>query len=1009
MPITGADTARSSYAAGKARADANRTQLWANALTHSANFAGSIIKQATELSEAIDKAADSKIQEGLDKDLYGYSKGDTKVNGKYYDVLSLKDDTTGEVPSPELIGQAYDTLHDEVFNADYISENYGVTRRQAERFLEEYGDSYEKDFLRVKEQGTYKAMQTWRNTGLQGKLNTLISDPDLTMDEIYDEYESYRATFPESSFSYANELSLDDPTFRASAFSVWSTTHAKSLYEESLKNPGVNKASIKDQILSEFDNAMSGFSNLSAAQQGEIATTRASLESNLMQALDGMETEAVWDTNSRFAAAEEMIAQQRLSDPTWIMTDDDYKSILNQVGLKPDSNYLHYQKAQELYSTSQTGNIQASNQVVDEWLANPDNLRALDEAWEEEWGSFQEDGTVNRATYVYEEGRLNQVDDEGNVINRMSPSLETPEGIRVMNPSEAGIAEEASEAVTAVADALAGSGRTPESAPSPMAPATLTRTDRQMRPTSAAVDMIISDYNRLHNTASGARTIIATDYSGIVEQFPEEWKDNPETMLYAIEKLNEYAGNRVSQTQAGWKNTALATANSIYLTDEEKRTQLAEMHARKLIDDASYEEALGKIDFPYKDEYNMIVGGGGYPGILKSRIKLLGGDDELLNSIVGNVDFEDNLQAWLIAGRTSGLSLQAMGVEGFLDTQIGIYMNGNLVEEGASATRKAISEMLRAEDLDLMIGDADAYKASTINELLARRDDGDLSLIMSEEAVSAVRSQMALADTTSAVDVNTLSDTAAGLIYGRNYDDLGETEKNRVDVNVALAVADQYTSEMLRDTFIQGLGLDENNWREVSIKTQDGSRLGIVASDGFVYYLPSYSFDGNQYGACTYLGTDSETYKNLISGQSDSIDVSGRGMAYYSKPSFGEFTANIRPENDASSMNAVDSYRDFISISETGDVTIDPRIYQTKDWTEQDDTTLQHVMDAIAQDPEYKSYYYKIRDSLQAQELNAVNQFQRQEMALSEEYNIKNDPFFKTSQKSLVDAYNRSR
>lgn len=823
MPVTGTDTANASYAAGKARANAERTKLWAGALSHGVSFAANITKQSLELAESIDKAAEGKIREGLDKDLYGYNKGDVSSPGRYRNALTLPNDTSGEVPNPDSVMQAFDDVHEIVFNADYIAENYGVTRRQAERFLERYQDEYDRDFQNVRTAGVMQSQRAYVGVELQSKLNTLVSDPDLSEEQIYEQYESFRNSFPATAFNYDKEFSLDDPEFRAAALSTKSLTDLDRMYADALKNPGLNKAQLADQVMARYDEYMGDTSQLSTQEQSNLINARRTLEGNVRKYIDGLEEKSVWGADSKLAAGVKFIAAQQAQDPTWTMDQEQFDAFIrNQLGMDPDNNYLDKENATALYESVMKGNTEAANAMVKEYISDPENYAVFENAMQEQYTRISEGSTVNRRTYTITGNNVTMQNGEGEVVSKTyMPTYE----------------------------------------------------ETEYRSSSAALNDVFTAYERRKNITEGAETTISTDYGDIVDMLPASIKNDKEAFIAAVEYINSYGSSQATGYSDFMKNKALGVATDISLTQVEKRDSLAKMLSSNQISMEAYNEAIAKVNFAFEDDRVAIE------NLLKTSLYTRTGSNDIYNQLTSDPDFQNRLEKWILGWRTIGGTLQSANPQQFIDQQIGIFMADGILDEQSDATVKALGEIF---DTSILVGNNYAFSVSNPMKLKEMADKGDLAFILNQGAVATMRQQIGLADSGLTTSMKDIQDTGARYMYGSDYEDLSDFQKDMVDVNATLAVIDQFDFEMLKDTFIEGQGLD--SFTEIRIKDGSATRVGLLGSDGFVYFLPNYSYDENQAASYFYLGTDSDIYRQAMSGGDVSINLAGYSLGVYRRP-----------------------------------------------------------------------------------------------------------------------------
>ena len=354
---------------------------------------------------------------------------------------------------------------------------------------------------------------------------------------------------------------------------------------------------------------------------------------------------------------------------------------------------------------------------------------------------------------------------------------------------------------------------------------------------------------------------------------------------------------------ASMEEKAMNVATNISYTEQERRNLLSQMYAAGEIDLDSYTSGLGKIDFAYKEERDLVL------GMLKSYIDVQGDamPDHLYDQMTSNIDFLDGLDKWIISWAQNGGTLQSAGAEQYIQNQVSIFGSGMMLDEMNASYAGLVSEIV---DGDMLIGNTYALSESNPAKLVQMRDQGELMWVRND-VCSAIRQQLSLADSSITTSADDVLGTASNLLFGSDYESLSDYQKSIVDVHATLAIYDQTNFELLHDTFVKGQDL--GNYKEVSVRMGNGTRTGILGDDGFVYFMPNCSYDQNQAASYFYVGTNSDIYASAMNGEDVRIDLAGYAIGTYKKPS-----ETIAESHRTRNEDIVRNYAEFIEPSAEG-------------------------------------------------------------------------------------------
>lgn len=885
-----ADLGSLGYSAGYLGEEAKR-QNWAHGLAGFARAAGSIAEDSIRLSNAVMTQEDNKIDDWWQRDATGDEIAGQSSEG-WMDEAQKR-----AVLDPDNTLKIYEDMWNQNVTVDRIMSGAGVSRSAAERWIKNQGAELHgrvSDYAQYRQDDAYKT-KIYDDQKSYGMM--LSANPDMSADGFRAQYTERLNSLgldPESSLY--KSLSLENPE-NAMLFSQnYAEARTKFDIEQNAKNGFMTKQDAIDAAEALFrQNAPDAADDPSLQYQIDMQVEE--IKKNAGEYYDEITTGVVNDSAERMAQGSQEYARMVQENPEFVMSDEDFERFIREdLGMDPDNNEIDMRNATALYEAIMQGNDAASNAAVADWLSAPENRKALDDAFASLEEKRLNGSPVSSRTYSFTAEGTVARDSEGNVIQG----------------------------------------------------AVLPSSEEQYVSGSAAFNTIFRAYDAQRMAEEGAEDIISTEYGDIVDLIPEELRQDPETFKAAVNYIENYGTQRYTLMSASMGEKAMNLATNISYTEQERRNLLAQMFAAREIDQDSYTEALGKIDFQYKEERDLVL------GMMKSYIDVQGDamPDHLYDQMTSNIDFLDGLDKWIISWKQNGGTIQSAGAEQYIQNQVSIFGTALIKDEMNADFARTIPEII---DGDMLVGNTYALSESNPSKLVQMRDEGELMWVRND-VCTALRTQLMNADSSLTTGAEDILETASQMIFQNDYENLSDVQKSMVDIHATLAVYDQTNFEMLHDTFIAGQNLE--GFHEVSIRTGNGTRVGLLGSDGYVYFLPNCSYDQNQAASYFYVGTNSDVYNRAMSGDDVRIDLAGYALGTYKKPSADQIKQRERPAEGPSSIS---DWKDYVSVTRRGsvqDVTIDNRL-----WDVVNEDNIDEFMNMVSRDPELKRFYGQIQNA----------------------------------------------
>ena len=803
---------------------------------------------------------------------------------------------------PENMVDTYLSGYDSTITAESIMAGAGVSQRAAERWIREYSPQLRREIEERAAGNQNSALDTvYYSTDIASQNEAYSNANASDFDSVTREVrEAHTVQGLDYSTPLGYSLNPDNPERNMANSYSWAYSHSLRYIEDTLKTGTLFKADAAEYAENLFnENLVDSDDPLVQEKQKAKAEE---LKKKIEEDFTLIQTELVNDSAARLSEGTQLLNDRWKQDPEYQMPDEEFDDFIrNTLGMNPDNNIIDERNATLLYDSMMAGNTAAAEEKVRLLFADPEVYNTLSEAIDEAIAEAASGGTVHTRTYTISGPDVTVRDANGEIISgSYMPSYE----------------------------------------------------EQTYTSSSSALNGIFAAYDRRKRNKEGAETIISTDYGEIVDMLPAEIREDPEAFRAAVEYINNRANAQTTLYSQEMKNRAVGVAADTTKTQQEKRDDLSQMLANGVIDQNAYNAAIEKVNFAYEDDRTAVQ------NLLKAYITSMGDalPDGLYNTMVSDPSFQDSLERWILSWRTTSGTLQSANPQQYVESATGLFLSDSIMKDYAEATNRALSEVI---DTDMLLGSTYALAENNPSKLRQMRDEGLMPFIRND-VTAALRQQIFYADSSQVTTMEDIQSTCANLMYGKDYENLTDYQKRIVDSNSMFAVWDQMDFELLHDTFIDGQGLDA--FAEVSIKTGDGTTVGVLGSDGFVYFLPTYSYDENQTASFFYVGTNSDVYSQAMAGNDVSINLAGYSLGYYKKPSSEELAEmeRPRPENGPSSIN---DWKDYITITkghkwESGanTITIDRRL-----WNVVNEDNIDTLLSQIAGDPDYRMYYGQVQ------------------------------------------------
>lgn len=900
MPV---DLSQSGYNAGRGVARMERNDSVERAVKGGMGLLSNVTSFAVSLDEGIYNSEAKKATERLNTLLWG--NGSTGTEGELSLYSSMNSDYSK-------YGESYTEILDRYMNVDYLTNELGLSERNAERFIEENGDEYRFNVSRAAEQDALQSQIVQETNNITSSRQYEASRLDKSDEEAY-------ATIVEEYDNSASQIwdpsGLQDPrNFRAqiSFYGQRATYKGENIIKDLARTTDMTQSQILEAALAPMreyiGNADFGDNNEAKVLMG---LTEESITNHLQDLVSTEMAAAVTESNTRFAQASSRMAEIWQENPEYQMSDEEFaRFVSDELGWDIEHNPYDRQNADLLYSTMVEGNDAAVGRIFADYLADPETGQAFYDTLNETVYSAIQSGNTDMVTIRFNStGTVQAVDEELNDVDIAGlPEVYTVEEI-------------------------------PDT------------------PSGNALRTIIDRHNRDKQAQEGFKSefTIPKAVADLIQQLPESMRNDRDVLMNIIEKTGTYIDNISESYSNSMKKTAMGIAGDVRYSTQERLDMLDDaFYKAKTIDKASWLEARESVSFPYETEMGYVN------DALKVALRATGDEEwsALYDRITTDPDYVDGTEKWIISWKQAGGTIQSVGIEQYAQKQIALFMNAEQQKIEDRVVNKAITEMLGE---DLIIGTSVAFGESDPAKLQRLRDDGQMWWI-DDDAIASIRSQLAYGEDSEVISYDDTRELGARMIYQMDYDQLADHEKAVVDDNCVFAVWDQTNFELLHDTFITGQGLD--GYAEVTVRTNDGNRLGVLGSDGFVYFMPTYNYNDKQTAEFFYVGTDSPDYVNAMSGNPTTIDFAGKAFGIYRRPSEDEwlhYGRELAKAEDA--PTSISDWKDYILINPARrgsptSITIDDRF-----WDVVSEDNIDELLGQIARDPEYKYFYYQIQEA----------------------------------------------
>lgn len=934
------------YNAGYLRSQAQQ-QHWASAVGNAVRTGGRLYGEIDSLISTYQAQTNEKITRAVNQHAVG-------VDGEDGQRLTGFMETAYQngYADPENMKASYDTQWKENVTLENIIEWAQVSEKEAQRWLNDVAPDMKVQYDEYADEAQKTALDSIVAANQTGLGNVLSTDPNMDFTEFERQYgEAMERAGLDDSTALGYSVSLNNPSVRAGYSYNHAMAATKSMIEERLKKGYLLPEEAEEYAISLFD------SNVIDTNEPRYASAyeefRKQIKTDVASSISELSTKIVNDSATRMTAGSGMISDIWRQDPEHIITDEEFEDlVINRLGMDPDGNSEDRRNAEALYETVKNGNSLAADTMILNLVSDPDVNKRIQSEIDSAIASAMDGGNVERRVYSITDGMVTTRDAEGNAISG------------TYNPQYRSYT---------------------------------------YTPSSAALDSIYRTYDAMQRRTAGAETIISTDYGGIIDLLPEEVKGNPEAFQAAVEYINNRGNTQTTLYSESMANKAVNIANATSLTEQEKRDKIEAMYVSGQIDQAARSKAMDQVDFAYQEDKTAV---------LNQMEALIGtyGDavpDNLYDQISSDLGVIDNLEKWIISWRTAGQTLSNQNPAEFINSQISLFMGESMTKEFSKEMNEALVEMYGRE---AVVGRSSAFDVRYPAQLVQMADEGRMPLIVDNPAIEGMRQQMALGDSSLTTSMDDLKETGAQLMFSSGYEDLSDYQRRIVDINATLAVADQYDFSMLHQTFIEGQGLE--GYSEVKVKTGDGrTTVGLLGSDGYVYFLPNYDYGESQTADMFYVGTQSQQYLDAMAGDSVTFDISSYDIESYRRPTQAELNRMWLEQSDMrEGPESWEDWREYIKIIpkegwRSAHISIDSRL-----WDVIDDETYYRLLNAVANDPDYKQFYVQIESEYANWGANKDSILSKESITpgrpapdLQKEYSILNDAAFNVAKQNAKD------
>lgn len=800
---------------------------------------------------------------------------------------------------PENMVANYLNAYDEAITVESIMEGAGVNQKAAERWMREWSPQMRTEVEDIASSNQGVVMETNARNTEYANADMEFSDPTNTDFEKINQdlVRGQTAAGINYSTPFGKSVNPLTPENRLVNSYTWSTAQTKSFIENEAKTGLIFKDEAMDKAEALFRETAPKVDD--PVMQAQIEAKVQQIREEAGSYFSQITSEVVNTSNSKLSAGVQYFSDQRIMDPEFQMSDEEFdRFIREELKMDPDNNVSDMRNANALYETMQASNEQSSIAKVQALLADNGVMDITNEKIDSMIRDVQAGGAVQTRTYSFSGNTVTVRDSNGEAIQGTTYNEKTYDS------------------------------------PSPA-----------LNRIMAAYD----DSKARTEAMNGGEEIIATEYGELVDMLPQEIKNDPVAFKAAIQSINSIGEGRTSLFSSAMLADAMAIANDNRYTEQERRDMLAKKYAHREIDQNAYDKALAAVSFQYKPEQTAILNS------LKSYINMLGdaAPEYLYEGMTSDIAFSDALQKWIIGWKQDVDTLQNAGVDEWIKNNVDLFINDAYTEDEIKLYNQMLAEIYGD---DTYIGNDYSFDEIDPARLLQLRDEGKLPFVRTD-ITRALRTQIVHGDSTLTTDMNDILDTTSLLIYGSSYEDITEYQKKIVEQNATVAVFDQFNYDMLHDTFITSQNLDR--FEEVAVKTNQGERVGILGSDGYVYFLPTYRYDNEQPASFFYVGTNSEEYKNAMSGNRTVFNLAGYSLGTYKKPTFEEVEAIEKKKNKA--PESINDWRDYLSIQTNSNggaskLTIDRRL-----WNVVTEDNIYQLLQMVGEDPEYRQFYGQIQ------------------------------------------------
>lgn len=344
-----------------------RRPNWGNALSNTANFANSLMKDISSIQETYKKQEDAKIGEYANLMLTGASGGE----GEATDGLITQTYRANE-GNPENMIQAMDDMWNANMTAENLSRS-GASVEACQRWLDEYGAEMKAQFDLRAEQLQYGALRDSSLAAEDSRQRYVLTKADT-----WEEAERQIAEVYDSSGVGAfdgGSLSLSNEEHRAALVSEFGNVRGRKYIEQMSRSTDMTFGEMTDEVLKEYDRIIGEAGFTSPEAQLKAAENREALKESMRTYAEQVAGGLIQEADAKATRFQNSFSEMQAAG--YEMDDASVQKLLDE-GFDMDNLYDRAAArdiviAQFGYDRDLSGEYEAANSV----MSSPDLLSDL--------------------------------------------------------------------------------------------------------------------------------------------------------------------------------------------------------------------------------------------------------------------------------------------------------------------------------------------------------------------------------------------------------------------------------------------------------------------------------------------------------------------------------------------------------------------------------------------------------------------------------------------------------